>query len=556
MIPARAAWVLVAVSTVIWFSALGFRTLVKPDEGRYAEIPREMAASGDWVTPRLDGIKYFEKPPLQYWVTAAAFKAFGENDWTARLWAGATGFLGVLIAGGLGWRLYGPAAGALAATVLATSVMYFVIGHLNTLDMATSVFLQAAVAAFLFAQGAPPAAREERRWMLGAWAAMALATLSKGLIGLAFPVLTLIVYSIVERDLRPWKRLHIVPGLALFLVIAAPWFVAVSIANPEFPRFFFVHEHFERFLTTEHHRVQPFWYFAPILLGGLVPWSTVAVQGWIEGWRPSTGSGSTGSGSTGSGQVGTVHAGRFLALWALVIFLFFSASGSKLPSYILPVIPALAVLSGDALARMPGRTLRWHLAAVVVAGLVGLLLLYRAMPTVPDASAVMLARYANWLMLAVAVCTATAALAWRIARDRPLRGALVLGAGALFLAATGLLGYQTLGRSSSAHYIAEEIGNALTPGAPFYSVGMYDQTLPFYLKRTVTLVDYADEFEFGLAQEPWRRIDTIAQFEERWREDPMAYAVMSEETWRRLEADRLPMRVLARDVRRVVVAKP
>jgi 4-amino-4-deoxy-L-arabinose transferase-like glycosyltransferase len=542
MLPPRAVWVLLAVSAAVWFSALGFRTLVKPDEGRYAEIAREMTVTGDWITPRLNGIKYFEKPPLQYWATAAAFEAFGERDWTARLWTGLTGFLGVLLTGWLGRRLYGPVAGALAAVVAGTSVMYFVVGHLNTLDMGTTFSLEAALAAFLFAQGAPPGSRPERRWMLAAWAAMALATLSKGLIGLAFPVMTLVAYSAVERDLRPWRRLHIVPGLVVFLAIAAPWFVAVSLANPEFPRFFFVHEHFERFLTTEHRRVQPFWYFAPILVAGLIPWSTIAVHGWVEGWkRPGP---------------GALHAGRFLALWAIVIFAFFSASGSKLPSYILPVIPALAVLAGDALARMSGRTLRRHLVVVVAAGLAGLPWLYAAMPTLEDASAVMLTRYANWLMLAIAVCAAATALGWWRARERPVQGALALGAGALFLATTGLLGHEALGRSSSAHYIAGEIGKELKPGAPFYSVGMYDQTLPFYLKRTVTLVDYGDEFEFGLAQEPGRRIDTMEQFEQRWRADPVAYAVMKEETHRQLAAGGLPMRVLARDTWRVVVAKP
>jgi 4-amino-4-deoxy-L-arabinose transferase-like glycosyltransferase len=541
--------VLLAAFALVWFSALGFRTLVKPDEGRYAEIAREMALSGDWITPRLNGIKYFEKPPLQYWATAAAFRAFGENDWTARLWAGITGFCGVLLAWLAGRRLYGETAGALAAAVLGTSVMYFAVGHLNTLDMGTTFFLEAAFVGFLLGQGAPPGSREERRWMLAAWAAMALATLSKGLIGLAFPVLALLAYSAVQRDLQPWKRLHIVAGFPLFLAIAAPWFVAVSLANPEFPRFFFVHEHFERFLTTEHHRVQPAWYFAPILLAALLPWSAIAVHAWIEGWRRPALSSSKGPGA------GTIHAGRFLALWAAVIFAFFSASGSKLPSYILPVIPALAILAGDALARMSGAALRRHLVVVIIAGLVGLPWLYRALPVGDGASAAMLARYARWLMLAVAVCAAAAAHAWWRARERPVQGALALAAGALFLSATALLGHEALGRSNSAHYIAEEIRGELKPEAPFYSVGMYDQTLPFYLRRTVTLVDYADEFEFGLAQEPQRRISTIEEFEKRWREDPMAYAVMSEDTRRRLEADGLPMRLLARDVSRVIVAK-
>jgi len=546
MTSSRAAWALFGIFAIVWFSALGIRTLVKPDEGRYAEIAREMTASGDWVTPRLNGIKYFEKPPLQYWATAAAFEVFGENDWTARLWTGLTGFCGVLLAGFVGRRLYGATAGALAVVVLGTSVMYFVVGHLNTLDMGLTFFLEAGILGFICAQHSPPGSRAELRWMLAVWAALALAMLSKGLIALVLPFATLAAYSLVQRDLAPWRRLHLAPGVPLFLAIAVPWFVAVSLANPEFPRFFFIHEHFERFLTTEAHRVQPFWYFAPILAGALLPWTTITVQGWLEAWRP----------STSSGQVGALHAGRFLALWIAIVFAFFSVSQSKLPSYILPVIPALAMLAGDALARMPARTLRRHLAVVVIAGLAGLPWLYQALPVEVDADAEMLARYAGWLVLAVAVCTGAAALAWWRSRERPLAGALVLGAGALFLSATGLLGHEALGRSNSAHYIADQIRHALKPDAPFYSVGMYDQTLPFYLKRTVTLVDYSDEFEFGLTQEPQRRINTIEEFEKRWRGDPMAYAVMREETWRRLRADGLPMRELARDTRRVIVAKP
>src|SRR5881392_889001 len=115
-------WVLLALAAAALAACIDNleRPLANPDEGRYSEISREMAASGDWITPRLNGIKYFEKPPLQYWATAAAFEVFGENDWTARLWTGITGFAGVLLAGLLGWRLYGPAAGALAAMVLGT----------------------------------------------------------------------------------------------------------------------------------------------------------------------------------------------------------------------------------------------------------------------------------------------------------------------------------------------------------------------------------------------------------------------------------------------------
>src|SRR3954465_862145 len=157
----RAAWVLLGVFAIVWFSALGYRSLAKPDEGRYAEIAREMAVTGDWVTPRLNGIKYFEKPALQYWATAAAFRAFGEREWAARLWTGLCGFWGVLLAFFAGRRLYGAAAGLLAGAVLGSSLMYFVMGHLNTLDMGLAVFLEAALVAFLVGLRAPPASGAE-----------------------------------------------------------------------------------------------------------------------------------------------------------------------------------------------------------------------------------------------------------------------------------------------------------------------------------------------------------------------------------------------------------
>src|SRR5438552_14714357 len=136
----RAAWIaIVALFVVAWFATLDMRKLQHPDEGRYAEIPRGMVVSGDWLTPRLNGYKYFEKPPLQYWMTAAAFTAFGQNEWTARLWPGITGFLGVLLVFWAGNRLFGPPVGLYAAAVAASSAIYASVGHFLTLDMALSV---------------------------------------------------------------------------------------------------------------------------------------------------------------------------------------------------------------------------------------------------------------------------------------------------------------------------------------------------------------------------------------------------------------------------------
>src|SRR5262245_2394708 len=136
---------LLLAALLIWFSNLDYRKLIKPDEGRYAEIAREMAVTGDWVTPRLNGIKYFEKPPLQYWATATAYTLFGPHEWTARLWSALTGLFGIALSWWAGRRLFGAAAGAYAAIVLASSLMYVVLGHLNTLDMGLTLFLFAAL---------------------------------------------------------------------------------------------------------------------------------------------------------------------------------------------------------------------------------------------------------------------------------------------------------------------------------------------------------------------------------------------------------------------------
>jgi len=189
-------WLVVAIA-VIWFANLEYRTLIKPDEGRYAEIPREMVKSGDWVTPRLNDLKYFEKPPLQYWATATAYEVFGEHQWTSRLWAGLTGFAGLLLVWFAGTKLFGREAGGYAALLMGSSLLYVLIGHINTLDMGVTFFLTLGIVALLLGQSQPyPPIR--RNWMLLAWAGLALAVLSKGLMGIILPGAALFIYCVVQ----------------------------------------------------------------------------------------------------------------------------------------------------------------------------------------------------------------------------------------------------------------------------------------------------------------------------------------------------------------------
>jgi 4-amino-4-deoxy-L-arabinose transferase-like glycosyltransferase len=536
---------LLAAFGLVWFCNLGYRHLVKPDEGRYAEIPREMVASGDWLTPRLNGYKYFEKPPLQYWATAAAFSVLGQNEWAARLWPGLTGFLGVLLVFWTGNRLFGPPTGLLGAAVTASAAIYVAIGHMLTLDMALSFFMSASAFAVALAQRDAAGEGERRRWMLFAWTAAALAVLSKGLIGIALPAGAVALYVLVERDWKLLKRLHAFSGALLFFAIAAPWFAAVSAANPEFLRFFFIHEHFERFLTREHDRYEPAWYFVPVVLVGILPWIIALFPALARAWKRS--------------PEAQFQASRFLLLWCVLVFAFFSASSSKLGSYILPIFPALALLTGAYLASASPRL---ALAQAGVAGGLGVALAVAATQATrfaaADLPAELLARYAPWLAAAAAVLVlAAGASAFLALRARPQAAAIALAFGCLVSVQTATSGHEELSPVYSAYHIVQKIRNQLQPDVPFYVVETFDHTLLFYLSRTVTMVVNKDELAQPIAWEPRNYLPDTAAFARAWQADREAFALFSvNDLDAFLKSHPIPMQIVARDARRVIVKKP
>ena len=548
---------LAVLFALAWFGNIGYRKMVKADEGRYAEIPREMVASGDWVTPRLNGFKYFEKPALQYWATATAYTLFGEHEWTARLWTALTGFLGVLLVYWVGNRIFGPPTGLLAATVLAGTAIYTFVGHFLTLDMGVSFFMSGTILACLMAlrDGASPA--EERNWMLAAWAAMALAVLSKGLIGIVLPGTALLAYVALQRDWQRLKRMHWLSGLAVFLVISVPWFVAVSLANKEFVQFFFVQEHFQRFLTKGHGRYQPAWYFIPVIMIGAMPWLFSLVAGYVNAWRTAP-AGHLQASATAAPGAKPFQPTRFLAVWCAIVFLFFSASSSKLGSYILPIFPATALLVALQLQRASriGLVAQSLFAAIAGAAIwfVAPNLTKSAEPSLP---AEMLAAYVPWVagagaLLAFAALT-SAVLAWR---NRRMAAAIALAIGGLAFTQVAGTGHESLSPLYSAYDISQKIRPELTPDTPVYTVNTFDHTLPFYLQRTVTMVSYKDELAVAIGWEPEKFLPDLPAFEKRWLADAKAFAVFAPSDYAALAAPlKDTMDVIATDPRRVVVKK-
>jgi 4-amino-4-deoxy-L-arabinose transferase-like glycosyltransferase len=367
-------------------------------------------------------------------------------------------------------------------------------------------------------------------WLLSI--GVTLAFLSKGLVGVVIPAGVAGLYLLIRRDFglflrsRPWW-----PLLAL-LLIAGPWVYAVSVRNPEFLRFFFVHEHFERFLTRVHDRYEPFWYFIPVLLVGFVPWVTLLPRIVADTWRDMR---------EGDGTA------WMLALWVLFVLAFFSLSQSKLVPYIVPAFPALALLAGRVLARIDPRRLGAHLAFMAVATLLLLAALFAVASSTQGAA---LLTQLNGpgrvgaiaaLLLGAAGCAIGAHQARRDQRLAAIYAAAMatlLTVMVLFWASNGT------DRQRNQMEAVASLQAAMKPDSEFYCVSVYVQPVVFYLERPCTLVGYKGELAFGIGQEPWHYMPDLASFAAHWRSGVDPVALVRPEVYEQLAQMRLPMRVI------------
>jgi 4-amino-4-deoxy-L-arabinose transferase-like glycosyltransferase len=346
----RERWQLFYLWLFLGLVPLLMRPLWEPDEARYAEIPREMLALGDWLTPRLNYVLYFEKPPLQYWLSAAAMRLLGPAPFVARLPLALATAISLVCAWRLARRL-GARQPMWAACMLATAILPFICGQILTLDALFSAFQVLAFVAGVEAVAARFQGRDGRGWTLLAFASLALAVLTKGLAApvlVGMTLLSSLPFAWREARLRRalLATLGSPLGWLLFLLLAAPWFILVDRAHPGHANFFFVHEHFARFTSHVHDRqgsknpILDKLYFVGVLGAGLLPWLSASWIGLRRGWafvrRPA------------GPRVDQAPLHRWTLAAALLAFAwplcFYSVSGSKLPPYILPsVVPLLAM---------------------------------------------------------------------------------------------------------------------------------------------------------------------------------------------------------------------
>jgi len=519
----RPVAVVLAILIAVLFLDPPGSSLIDPDESRYAEIAREMSASGDFVSPRLNGTAYWEKPPLLYWASAAAVRFIGRRDWAARLPVrlAALGTAALLL-------LFGGArpAGAWAALLFLSAPMGFLMGRYLLTDMLLCACTTLSILLLHRVLAEHERGRRSALLCAALGASVALAVLAKGLVGLAIPGLLLLAWCGLLGRWPAFRSVLVSPAPPVFVALAAPWFVLMERANPGFCEFFFVGEHIGRFAAGRVRHGDPAWQVPAVFLVGFLPWSFhlgAALRPLLVRSRAALRARSD---------------DLWFALWTVLPVLFFTVSRSRLATYVLPAIPGAAMLVGRRLA-LPGGPRRapivahavlWSLAAVAgtvfaVGGSLGAA-----------------GRLAPWAAAAAGLVVTGSWLAVLAARRDSRRGAVVLAATMASLYLVVDLAFPDLARVRSAREVA--VASAHEPGAEVYMYECFAANLPWTLGRTVPVVGYDGELASDGAR-PGEVFVPEREFWRRWDSDARVLAVLR-------PRDRAPFAAPGRRLPRVV----
>lgn len=489
--PARSLALLLIVAACLSFIGLGKLPLLEPDEGRNAEVAREMVVTHDWITPHYDGLPYLDKPVVLFWMIAAAFRAFGMSAWAARFPEALAALAAVLLVWLMGRKMFCARAGLMAGLILATSPLFFGLARTVIFDMPLAALVAASLFCFWLNRC------KHNLWLDAlAFAAMGAAAITKGPVGFLLPLFTLLAYYALAGRSRELKRIHWAVGCVIFLAVALPWFIAVSLRNPDFPKYAFWEESLLRFTTgAGMHRSNGPLYYIPVYFAGFFPWSFFLIfAAWtrIKAWRKL--------------RDEAHEAELFLLAWAAVIFVFFTLSRSKLPAYVLPAFVPLSLLAAkaweDAKSSITPQAKGWMSAGfgvMIAAGVVigisaewarALRPTSKALSRIPPSLAHLLP---GALLHGAVILAALGFLGWRWnrrARGR-IAGWSAFAAAALavpLLAFVWFPGLAAYAQADSSRELAQTILRSPQKDLPIYGYYYFRTGLPFYLQRPVGLI--------------------------------------------------------------------
>ncbi len=486
------ALLLFLVAGVLFFVGLGGLPLLEPDEGRNAEVAREMLVTGDWITPHFNTLTYLDKPAGFFWLVAASFRIWGISEWAARLPSALMALATMLLTWVLARRMFDDSTGFRAGIILATSPLAMALSRLVTFDMTLTFFVTLAMASFWVGENQEVRSAGPDVLMFGA---MGAATITKGPVGFLLPLLSILAYQAMRGRFRDLKRLRWGLGLGVFLAVVLPWFVAVSVRNPDFPRYALWQESLQRFATGHARRTGALVYYVPVYLAGFFPWSLFLLfVGWnrLKGWREL--------------REDTQKSVTFSLAWASVVFVSFSISQSKLPAYFLPALIPLSILMAQVWADVgsPGSTRPPDWLTAGFAAMLGVGLLVALVPRLallgtlqfwverklhPSVVALMKPSllYSGLILVAVAVIGRNLAARSRGFTLSVLSFAL-LALTMPLLVLRWVVPLKTYAATVSSRRVADTIKASPEKDLPLYGYYYFRTSLPFYLRRPVGLV--------------------------------------------------------------------
>jgi hypothetical protein len=482
------------VPFVIYMSLLTVMPLMEPDETRYSAIPSEMNSSGDYVTPRLKGTVYLEKPPLSYWATAVSFILFGENEFSARLFPALCTWGCIFLVYFMGVSFHDNKTGLYAAAVLATSLYHFIMGSLNILDMPLTFFVSLATwCGYRYFSGT----EETKRRLYFFYFFCALAFLTKGLIGILFPFAVTILWLLLSKRWRDIFKLFSPVGIVILLAVAGPWLVLVQKANNDFFWFFFIQEHFLRYTSDMHGKSETFFFYIPILIAGTLPWCAFLPKAIKEN-------------DTKTASLFRPAEKIFLLTWLGFILLFYSVSSSKLIPYVAPVFLPIAIFIGhifrihdDKITRpdhIRPAGIRYHVP-IVFQSVLFIILLF--VPAFLKGQGIPFQAWWPWVAFPV-LLQATIAFLPDLIRKKWGRGYFitVFALSFLFMGSLVFPLSRFLTPFKSAVPIVKAVRDHLPAGSELYQFGISLYGIDFYGKLRTPIVDDIGELQDGAAKLP------------------------------------------------------